>query len=358
LHYSRILPITARIRQKLFGSVEPFERAAQTIELSPAIDREQRAAICLPNELERVLGVDEQTTLAKQLGRMAAGTFRHGATIAYRLDDTILADGSLYFAGGHQVIRPKTAKPFLPHRMDHFAEAQLCTDYTIDLYFGHWMHDGLPLELLAAEQGMTALTLAGKNWLHEDGYRRLTGLVPTQTNNAKIDRLWVIDDRGISENRVRRIQEIRRRIRASVRGRTEKPVFIGRGNLGVARHLVNSDEIKETLAKNGFEIVEPERESVEHIVGALVQAPLVITVEGSAQNHGLFAAPPGATLLLIQPPYRFNALSKPFADAAAMHWAFAVAEPAAGGFRMPVDHLLRTIDEIARVTSQKPTMAG
>ena len=105
------------------------------------------------------------------------------------------------------------------------------------------------------------------------------------------------------------------------------------------------------LCRLGFEIVSPEAEAPRRIVEKLAEAEIAILVEGSAQNHCLLAMPPGATLLTIQPPTRFNALSKTFADAIGLRWGFVVAGPDPEGFRLPVDRLLRTIDEVVRVSA-------
>jgi hypothetical protein len=74
-------------------------------------------------------------------------------------------------------------------------------------------------------------------------------------------------------------------------------------------------------------------------------------VEGSVQNHCLLAMPTGSTLLAIQPPKRFNAFSKTFADLLGINWAYVVAEPDENGFRLSVKRLLETLDVVTKVAS-------
>jgi hypothetical protein len=205
------------------------------------------------------------------------------------------------------------------------------------------------LELLATQRSMPGLKLSGEPWLHERGYRELCGLEAARSRHARVDRLWVIDDRGINDGRIARLEELRRRVRSAATPNRTKRVMLKRGNCGSRRTLVNKDEVCSALMHQGFEIVSPEEETARSVVEKLANAEIAICVEGSVQNHCLLAMPAGSTLLTIQPPDRFNAISKTFADAIGMHWGFVVAEPDPNGFRLPTDHLFRTIDELMRL---------
>lgn len=349
---NRMLPITARLRSKWLGNVPISDVASETIQLAPAIEREHPAAIALPSEFERVLAVMHETALEHELGRLRQGTRRHGPTIAYRLDNAILAQGSLYFDGGHSVIRGG-CDALLPRPQDRLTEMQLCTNYFIERYFGHWLIDGRALELLADQMSLRGLVLNRKPWLHEPGYRKMSDTEAVRTDNALVGRLWVIDDHSVNENRIARIGELRSRIRAAARPTDKKRIVLARGTLGSPRDLINSDEVYQALQKEGFEIINPEHETVGSIVNALSSAEIVIAVEGSVQSHCTYAMPVGSTLLTIQPPTRFNAVSKDRADAVGMNWAFVVADPREDDFYLPLDRLDRTLEEVSRVSGQR-----
>jgi capsular polysaccharide biosynthesis protein len=124
--------------------------------------------------------------------------------------------------------------------------------------------------------------------------------------------------------------------------------MLTRGTLGVKRNLVNSVEVQETLGLLGFEIVDPESETPEKLVEKLTGAQIVVAVEGSVQHHCWVTMPPRSTFLAIQPPTRFGAIGKTYADAAGINWAYVVADPRADGFYLPVRRLLQTIDEVDR----------
>jgi len=349
----RILPVIARLQAKVLGNSAFSACASEVIELAPAVDRLQPAPIALPGEFDRVIAVQEETTTATELERLREGQRRWGPTIAYRIDNAVLGDGTLYFARGHQVIRGRSTAPLLRRDCDCFAEMQLCTGYFIDRYFGHWASDGLVLELLAAQRSISALKLAGTPWLHEPGYRELVGLKVKQSHHARIERPWIIDDSGINDGWISRIEELRRRVRSVVVPNGPKRVMLTRGTLGAKRNLVNSSEVQAALVRLGFDIVNPELETARSLAEKLCGVEIAVAVEGSAQDHCWLAMPPQSTFVAIQPPTRFNAYGKVHADAIGINFAFVVADPHPEGFCLPTDRLLRTIDEVVRVTAAR-----
>jgi Glycosyltransferase 61 len=347
---ARILPIVARLQSKLIGR-DPCSRcAAEIVELAPPVDRVHPAAIALPGEFNRVTGVHQETTVSQELERLAEGKRQHGPTIAYRIDDAVVGAGTVYYKGGYEVISGALTKPLLQRRRDHLKEAQLCSNYAIARYFGHWLADGLCLELLAEERMLPALTLTGVPWLHESGYRELCALKPTRSANARVDRLWLVDDRGFNDGWLSRFEALRRRIRSLANPSRARRVMLTRGDLGVRRNLVNAAEISEVLERLGFEIINPESETAQHLSETLSGAQIAVAVEGSAQHHCFVAMPPRSIFVAIQPPTRFGALGKTYADAVGIRWAYVVADPHAEGFQLPVARLLQTIDEVVRVT--------
>jgi capsular polysaccharide biosynthesis protein len=343
---NRILPVTARLRGKWSGNGEIRDRASEVIELAPSIKREHPAAISLPFEFDRVLSFQEETTAEIERERLRSCERHHGPTVAYRIDDAVIAQGTLYYKGGYDVMRGGSSA-VIPGQRERFPVMQLCTNYVVERYFGHWLIDGLALELLADEMSVRSIVLKKKPWLHEQDYRRLTDLEALQTEHALIDQLWVVDDRGTNNGWIARVSKLRERCRSAVTSMGPRRVMLDRGTLGAPRHLVNSNEVQEALQKGGFEIINPETETATNLMNILSSAEIVVLVEGSAQEHCTYALPVGSTLLTIQPPTRFTAMSKERADAVGFNWAFVVADPRRDGFFLPIDRLMRTLDECA-----------
>jgi capsular polysaccharide biosynthesis protein len=129
--------------------------------------------------------------------------------------------------------------------------------------------------------------------------------------------------------------------------------MLTRGTLGAKRNLVNSSEVQAALVRLGFDIVNPELETARGLAEKLCGVEIAVAVEGSAQIHCWLAMPGGSTFVAIQPPARFNTWAKMTADAIGINYAFLVADPHPDGFCVPIDRLLRTIDEVVRVATSR-----
>ena len=303
--------------------------------------------LSLPNEFERVLDVDEHSTFEMQRTRITSRFFEHGPTLAYRIPRALLVDGTVYTSFDNLVCRSGRGYPIIAQQIESIHNAQLCTNKIIEQYFGHWLHDGLLLEILAQEQNLLPLIFRRPQWLHEPGYRSIMSLVARDVTRAFVHDLWIIDDRGLNQSWAKRFNYLRNKLRSTAELTSTQHTthfFIRRGHGQSKRVLLNEDIIIEYLSKFGFGIIDPETMSVASMATALSQAKMVVSVEGSAINHAQFALPCGASIVVIQPPNRFNALHRHFCDAAGLRFGFVVADPGLDGFTLNPERLQRTID--------------
>lgn len=338
------LPLSSRMRARLSPPPPLLEVAAEVRELEPGSTFECPPPISLPGELERVKtfeGVAEA-----QVERLHERTRVEDPTLSYRLPNAILADFTVYCAGRYQVYRKGQKRAVLFGAPDEFEQAQLCSTSCSESYFGHFLREALPLELLAQRREMTALSFDRRPWLHEPEYRRVLRMAPSSTRYARVRNLWITDERALNSGWVSRFEELRARLRAATTSGESDPVFLRRGVLGNVRNLQNEDELCDKLTNVGFRIVSPEAASVEEIAGVLANARLVVCVEGSAQQHAFLAMPKGSALVSIQPPLRFNTIGKIIADRVGVRFAFHVAEQSGDGFRVDFDRLRKTLDLI------------
>jgi hypothetical protein len=348
------IPLTSRLRQRLWGKYTALERASNiarighipTEELSPPSSREAPPAIALPDEFARVIAANAHSSFEFELTRIASGKKQEGPTIAWRIDNALLADGTLYFNGGHLVLRRQSKRPVLLSKPEKIDEAFLVSYYCSERYFGHWLREALPTEILAAEQGLQGIGPRRPLWLHEPGYRELLTLPGKTVTHARIGRLWMIEDIQLNDGWIRRFQTVRERIRGHVQRNGPSHVMLVRGSIGEPRVLENEPEVLDALAARGFDIIKPESESPRSLVNLLGSARIVILVEGSLHSHALVTMPPGGAIITIQPPRRFNSVIKPFLDVTGMRWGYTVADPRPSGFALPVDRLLRTLDAV------------
>ena len=93
-------------------------------------------------------------------------------------------------------------------------------------------------------------------------------------------------------------------------------------------------------------VVDPDTMSAQEIARISNGARLVVGLEGSHLAHSIYPIADAGTLLVLQPPLRFNNVYKDLSDAMGLNYAFLVGEPAAGGFTVDLDRLGRLLDRV------------
>lgn len=338
------LPLISRLRRRLARPLGIEDIAVEIDELAPPFVREVMPAISLPDEIDRVERFEPTNSPKIHYDRLYAREQRHGPTMAYCFDNAILHHGTLYFAKQYRTFTKTPDKVLITGRPNFLNEAQFAASPLEHIYFGHWLHDTLPLEILASDRGLIPLRPSDPPWMHTSGYRALLGSSPQSEEHAHIAKLWIIDDRGLNKNWSDRFCRVRKSLQASRLKSGNERVFISRGRSGARREISNLDEVQAALSDAGFVTLHPERETPQTIIQALSNARIVVGMEGSALAHAILALPKGASLVTIQPATFFNTIFKLFADMADIRYAFVVADRANQDSSVNVGRLLRTIE--------------
>lgn len=321
--------------------------------VAPAATGSRRAAFFLDGQLDRVRGIQEHTTFEHELQRIRAGEVRHGATLAYLLRGALLYGGTLYKDKHRQPLVRRSVRNWACPIPSFSSRASLGATSFGARYFAHFLMDDCTLRRALSEdpgafgEVHTPVRLYSS---HEHEYAALLGLLgerPVQT--GFYDQLVVLDDRGQNPFKRQRYEWIRNQLFASV-GLPEEPsshpgVFLVRGTSGARRFLINEAELAERLAcTRGFRVVNPLEMSVPEIVRACAGARCVVGVEGSALVHALLLLRPGAHLVCLEPPTRFNNVYKDQADCLDLNYGFVVGLLRGEDFFVPDDDLERTLD--------------
>lgn len=339
-----IIPAYSRLKAKVLPPASLQDLASQTIEIEPGSTFEVPEAICLPGEFDRVTGFVGNPKI--DLARLRSGLRREGPTKAYRLDDALMADFTVYCGDAYQVFRKARKRPILSNRPEEISEAQLCTTSCAQTYFGHFFHDSLPLEELAARRGVTPVTFTRKPWLHEPDYRKLFEREITSVSHARFRRLWIVDETTLNSGWISRFEALRGRLRSKVSPTGCERVFLMRGSLANGRQLQNEAEVADELFRNGFQIVQPEKETASTLATILCGAKIAVCVAGSAKLHALVSMAKGTTLVDIHLSSAFGTIGKLLCDSIQMRWGYVVAEAQNSGFHLDPARLLKTLDLI------------
>jgi capsular polysaccharide biosynthesis protein len=319
--------------------------ARRTWVVHPAATERRPPALFLDGQLDRVEGVQEETTLEFERARVLGGDVVHAATLGYEIADATVVGGSVY-AGRARIRLLPTA--FLPAALrpalEELDRAALDCTYVGNRYFGHWLLDDCPLHLLAREYA-PPVGVARPAYAHEDDYVRLWGFETRRLTSARVRSLMVFQDHGQNPSKRARHEWLRSPVLGRAPSRPWPGVYLRRGRSGVQRILTNEEEIEARLSRRGFAIVDAEAKTVGEILAICAGTRAVVGVEGSQMAHALLGlAAPGGTIVALQLPWRFNNLFKDVADCLGFRYAFVVGARDTGGFRVDPGELERTLD--------------
>jgi len=327
-----------------------FRRPSQGAELcerswciSPAEERFERAALFLDGELEKVHDVQEDTTMEAEVRRVTSGLRTHAETRGYQFKDVTLLNGRLIKGAMSRRIAELESDP--PGEDVRMASAAVGSTYMGSIYFGHWLRDDATLNI-AVQSLAPTIHVARKAYSHEAGYRELLSLDERHVARGHFGELIVLDDWGQNAYKRQRYQELRARARQAIPQRGNELVYLKRGRTSGlrGRDLLNADVVEAVLLREGFVVADPDTMSAGEIAALSMDAKLIVGVEGSHLAHAIYPIAHQGTILVLQPPYRFNNVYKDLADAVGLNYAFVVGDPEQGGFTIDPDRLRRTLD--------------
>ncbi len=297
------------------------------------------------DDLARVTAVDVDSSREIEWCRIRGGALDYRASIAYQLRNAVLSKGHVILP---QLLRPVTTDPlpFWGRYVETEVEPALLTaSFNGSRYFGHWMMDELTRILAAPRIGQPVAPPRPLS-NHQREYLKLLGLARAERSDVRFRKLVVTDERNQNSDRRERYQELRRRAR---RGRNVVPcegVMLLRRQTGVSRILVNEEELAKSLAQRGFRTMCPTEHTVEEILDACMGAKVVLGVEGSQMIHALFVMQDQGTLLVLQPPNRFNNILKTYCDGFGFRYAFVVGYQRSEGFWVAPENVMSLLDRL------------
>jgi hypothetical protein len=324
------------------GSGDLLARARDRWELAPGSTVEIRSAKALPGQVERVRAT-EFGSVDHVMKHLAGGfAVEEGPTMAYRLEDVVLVDGVLYAGDAVRHLKPRTTRRPWGRVPDEPLRASLYESWSGNRWFGNWLMDDCLAYPVAAAQ---APPLASSPPIgHQVEYESRLGMKPCRAGSARFAELVLLDDSASNEHKRARADAFRRTLMGPEPAR-HAGVFVLRGSSGSSRVLRNERAIAEHLAaRRGFRVLDPLTVGVTEIVAACCGAEVVAGVEGSHLVHGLMLMPPGARLLVLQPPTRTVSVLKIVTDRQQQDFAYVVGTSGDEEFHIDVDDVERTLD--------------
>ncbi|NBW48538.1 MAG: glycosyltransferase family 61 protein [Betaproteobacteria bacterium] len=335
--------------RNLLGERSLQEIATKVEEISPPSEVTRTNACFDPGDISKVTDVGMGTTLEFELQRIQAGVSPHKGTYAYELHDVTLMDGALY------KFRFKHGISYRKQLTSHTGQVEVVEDggtlaqsWLGSRYFGHWVRDDIPLAWLAKQIGnptgihrpLTPQQLA---------YAEILGVeFSTLPHVAHLSKITVLTDSHYNQGKVARWKTMRDAIASRAIGKKFNGVMLLRGFSGESRVLLNELEIAERLERLGFYIVNPGTMDVEKFLSEAAAADIVVGVEGSQLANGFFCMKEDASMLVLQPPFRFNNIYKDACDAIGARYGFVVGDLAANGFTVDAEAVERIVERLCQ----------
>jgi Glycosyltransferase 61 len=241
------------------------------------------------------------------------------------------------------------------------AQCILATTYSGTRWFGHFLHDELPLQELVSSLGAGVGHLRPSH-KHEPGWRAALGVkAPPSYASLRVRELVLIDDCGQNPAKRSRYRKLRSRVSGFPRGHDRIFLRRSRSPGSEDRHIVNSDEVEERLVQEGFHVVDTGHITVDEMLKRCMGASIIVSVDGSHATPSFYFGGRGACLLFIYPPKRVSVLLPRLAQFYGMIGAMFIGEPVSRSdseFRVDPDELMREIDACARARNMASPNLG
>jgi hypothetical protein len=225
-------------------------------------------------------------------------------------------------------------------------------------WFGHWLEDELPLQMLAKKYG-PVISHVRPLYMHELPYLEHLGLdPPMQLHSAHIQSLVVIDEFGQNPDKVRRFLGIRKLLSSG--DRRHERLYIRRGRTGSPREILNEAQLHARLVAEGYGVVELEHCTFNEMHEACRQARIIVGIEGSHLAHALFMAADHACIVILAPPCQAHTTVANLAPFCRLSSAMFVCVPEnerGTRFSVNVDEVLAFSEDAERFAAQRvPTI--
>jgi hypothetical protein len=311
---------------------------------------ELHPAVFLEGQLERVTAVSKFSTIQYQIAAASGPTAIHAPTIAFHIPSAALVDGSIYSGRLRHFVAPKeiTSSSSRPIEID---VAPLASNMIGTQFFGHWLTDDCTQYLLGEAYG-SPLCLQRPAYRDQSAYEAYFKQDWTPISSARVKDLIIFQDFSQNSHKKRRYQVLSGRLRTYFA--TREPsllLYLRRGSTGVFRPISNEDQLIQILLKQGFIVADIQSDSVEELLEKLVNAKIVVSLEGSHIAHCCFSLPEGAGLVVLSIPSKFTAVHRGWTEARSIRFGFIIGSETDDGYRYEPKEVLQTLELMFKALS-------
>ncbi len=342
---NRLTPLAGRIGQRLFRDPHVRRAAARSWTHSDGGESTSPPSQFEASDLGKLHGSPDD------LAVVHGGATTHYPTRVHELRNAVIADGHLFTRTFHYPMGSRRA-PLIARKaaQRHFESALLCSNLYSPTVYGHWIHDGLPLVLLAREMGETPVSSGDVLTPNQQQWLDLLGLHHDTVVDATFDRLLFVEDIGHTESKLARYRALRAlgQARRDPQRCARRGVYLHRGTTGNPRVLANEDDLADIARSRGLEVLRMDTSpSSQEFLDRCFDTPLVVGNEGSHLVNAFPWMSPRATMLAMFPPWHFVLILKGLCDALGASFSFIIGDEAGPkAYRVDVDAFTRRLDTL------------
>ena len=295
--------------------------------------------IYMDDQIDRIIASIPKSTVPAEIRAITDIETVHDATVAYHIRNATIAGGSIYSGNLRYFISDQKSRT--PSRT--LESASLISSMVSQKYFAHWLADGCVQYLLPAQ---TRINVGHIPYPDAAAYAEIFGQdwKSIVVESATIKDLIITADYAQNSSKRKRYEILHSAIVQTFGRKAQTSlVYLRRGNTGASRLVYDEEALMEALVKRGFEILEIGA-GVDRITTSLLSAKLLVSVEGSHASHAAVSMQHGSGIIILQPPDRFTAFHKGWADCRSVRFGFVVGLPRPAGSLFPIPDVLRTVD--------------
>ena len=226
----------------------------------------------------------------------------------------------------------------------HFQSAALASSLVGSKFFGHWLTDDCTQYLLA-EQFSRPLVLRTAGYKDLANYEAYLEQNWTPTDAASVDELVIFQDFSQNSLKAKRYETLHRRLKKHFpESKGSNLVYLKRGLTGAPRLVDNESNVLDALTNRGFIVADIASDSIAQLLSKILNAKIVVSIEGSHIGHCCVALPTGGGLIALQVENKFSGVHRGWAEARSIRYGFVVGTKSNNGFHFPVSEILRTVD--------------
>ncbi len=192
----------------------------------------------------------------------------------------------------------------IPGKIKKYNLAIMANTYYSSRYWGHWLSQEYPLQLLLRNRGPFIGYLPREKYRDEDSWRNLVDLPHIDESESFLcNHLIMCDGQNTSIACIKEHNEIRKLLYQKNNVKKNK-IYIKRGNDGQRRTLQNEEDLIHQLSKEGFSCVDINSVVTGNLIYQLIGASIVIGVEGSHLRPAMYTLNNDSLMIVLQPPCR------------------------------------------------------